>query len=245
MSGTEFRDEQIGSLIKAIPIDQPNPSFWASLREAAAQLDQEATTKPKVLRSRGRVRVAALLIGVALVSIGAGTALGAHIARNDRAPTAPTPVSASGQASAGLIAFQFDKDWNTVASSVKIGDQRQHNAWAANVPVASEDSVSGWPMETLKSLPANGIVIWAALNSAVDQPELYPPRELPLSLEDGVFHSGGYETQPAPNVSEDGPIYAKLDEGYVTVQVWFGTNSPSQAMLDQAQSELDRLTVSE
>ncbi len=142
------------------------------------------------------------------------------------------------------VSFEAAAGWSVVSTSLSLEKGAQAMAFASNQPPDDKDVDSGWPVQTLRSLSASGIVIWAAANTDVDEPELYPSRELPLSLSDGAFFTDGYEMQPAPNVAECGPIMASVSGRFVTVQAWFGVNEPNDKSLADANDELSRLTIS-
>jgi len=148
--------------------------------------------------------------------------------------------------SSPVLAFAPAEGWNTVTTSIgpfPPDTVEVQVAWAANVPFAGGDSGQEFPTETLRSLPSNGIAFEATLVDAVGDPDIYPVDELPLQLASGQFLDQNH-AQPAPNLSRI-QLHAKINGHYVAVRVYFGTTSPSEELLGQAQAELDRLLVPE
>ncbi len=114
--------------------------------------------------------------------------------------------------------------------------------WAANVPFAAGDSVSGEPINTAKTLAPDGIIVYASSLPTVADNSSYSDRQLPLKLSDGQFVTGQYENQPAPNVSKY-MINAHVNGQYVYVEVMFGSPQPTTQMQNDADEELARLAV--
>ncbi|HMJ00750.1 MAG TPA: hypothetical protein VK488_13010 [Gaiellaceae bacterium] len=142
-----------------------------------------------------------------------------------------------------VLAFTPALGWNTLQSRDPHDDRIQF-VWGANVPFAGNDAATGEPVQTAKSLPADGILIYASTLPTIPDPSTsgYKDLQLPLALSDGNFFSGQYENQPSPNVSEY-RINAHVNGRYVYVEVMFGTANPNESMLDSAQTELSRLFV--
>lgn len=151
------------------------------------------------------------------------------------AVAAPAPVP--------VLSFVPAPGWNVVTTAVppqQVGNLQV--AWAANVPLRGSDAATTWPLQTGKSLPVRGIVVFVSAARAVDDPDLYRPRSVPLTLADGYFLPSAYENQPAPNVSLS-IIYARIEHWYVLVHVWYGTNDPTNRMREEADAQLTRLNV--
>jgi hypothetical protein len=236
---SDHHDPQIATLLDQLPVEPSPASFWQQLRVRAESQSVEVDSRPPVRRRRPRTLVAAL-VAACVVSLAAGTALGAtlHTGTKTKTETKTNPAAKS-----ATIAFAPTDGWNTVSSSIETGLQRQQMTWATNEAIAPNDPTTGWPTNTLKTLKADQVVIWAALNTTVDTPSTYPPRDLPLTLGEGEFKSNDYGGQPAPNVSEIGPINAKIDGKFVTAYLWFGSNHPTPATLQAAQLQLSRLQL--
>jgi hypothetical protein len=140
------------------------------------------------------------------------------------------------------VDFDSSQGWSTQQAQLAVGEVTQPMAWTTNTTPESDDEGSGWPIATLKGLASGEIVVWAAANGEVDQPELYQDSTLPLVLPEGDYLSQ-YENQPAPNVSRSGPIFADVGEVYVTVQIWFGDPVPSSDSFRAASDQLARLVL--
>jgi hypothetical protein len=112
----------------------------------------------------------------------------------------------------------------------------------ATIPLVDDD-VSAHPVETLKALTDEDIVIVAAQLWGDDYPnaptEAFPFAQLPFRLEDADVRSE-WEGQPAPNVPEY-ILLGNIRGQHLEVRVFFGTQSPASSVLAKAQSELDRL----
>jgi hypothetical protein len=147
------------------------------------------------------------------------------------------------QVEAPVLSFRPAAGWNMVQTTVPNTPNDQEVAWTANVPIDSRDSVGGQPIHTVRDLPLDGIVIWAAALPAVSDANSYSEGTLPVQLAQGHLLSGQYENQPGPNVAQIGPIGIHAHGQYLTVIAWFGTAKPSSQLREQAQSELDNLQV--
>jgi hypothetical protein len=235
------RDPEITRLLDLLPAESSPESFWQEFREQALPPNRRQERNPPRLR---RVTLVAAVAACSLASLAAGTALGSTLLTDQSTPTSSPPTATQTSAQPNTISFQEAPGWNTIGSSIAIGsDQRQRNSWATNGPFAANDATTGWPTNTLKAMRPDQVVVWAALNTSVDTPDPYPTRQLPLSLTDGEFKSDHYGGQPAPNVSQVGPIYARINGGYVTAYVWFGSNQPSANARAAADRELGRLVI--
>jgi hypothetical protein len=99
------------------------------------------------------------------------------------------------------------------------------------------------PINTIKNLPPDGIVInvvgpWTYTGS--DAP---PDLSFPATLSQMDFHGNNYEGQWAPNVSEyfiSGHVNATE---LLEFEVWMGRNDPTAAMRAAADEELARLAL--
>ncbi|GEM_PF-6697765 len=230
-SEQETRDIELGEAIRRIPVPDLPDDFLA--RTSKIALHDEAPSRSGGVRSGHRWRIAAAVTAAATVAAIAGGFIGAAVTH------APAPASAASP----VLAFSPASDWNSVVAPLP-GKLQANNevAWASNVPFQGGDLTSGWPTDTVKNLPADGVVVFASLAHTVDDPQNYPDRSAPLQLSDGYFLPSGYEGQPAPNVSLQ-MIYAHVNGQYVLVQVWFGQNAPTEAQRAEADAELARLVI--
>jgi hypothetical protein len=114
--------------------------------------------------------------------------------------------------------------------------------WTSNAAIPQEDVDSGWPNVLLSQLPADAVVLQASLALMTDTPELFVDRGLPLAIADAAFFSTGYEGQPAENVSSC-LLYARVNQQYLLLIAWFGSNAPSPTAFSVCQAELDTLAV--
>jgi hypothetical protein len=201
--------------------------------------------RARVLRAR---RVVAEVAVVALVASGILVPLGAlHVLR----PRGEHPKPATG--ATPVLDFQPAPGWNVVRSDPSLADQPgAPQAWAATVPFADGDQQPGLengypggsPEQTIRTLPAEGIVITAALPLETRNPlpdnRNFPSRTLPLPLEGPP--TSGWEGQPRDDLSISG-VSAAVDGWWVSVIVVFGTKDPSDAMIREANDEVARLIL--
>jgi hypothetical protein len=164
-------------------------------------------------------------------------------------PGAPETVPGAGEPPA----FRRANGWQTIDQGFAVGVDSAPLAWASNVPIdgvdlsdsARDETLSGWPRHTLEALPADGIVMtaWIYGPSKSGPGKETPDRTLPLQLSDAQIQHG-WEGQVAPNV----PLYliAGNAQGWnIQVDVFFGTQDPSEATRSAAQEELNRLSLPE
>ncbi len=229
---TDTRDEYLRDAITKIEIPPLSPDFFARTSELA--LAGDALVPNDRTRSRpGRWKMIVAAVAAVIAAAVAGGFIGAGVTH--------APVAA--RASSPVLAFDPAADWNSVVAPLPSKLQANNEiAWASNVPFKGEDLASGWPNETVKTLPADGVVVFASLAHSVDDPSNYPDRAAPLHLSDGYFLSSHYEGQPAPNVSLQ-MIYARVNGQFILVQVWFGQPEPSTDQKQAAEQELARLAV--
>jgi hypothetical protein len=234
--GEDMRDEFVANALAKLETHGASDAYLHSLRQ---RVEEDLQRRPYTRGRQVPARLAAF-ITCGLLCGAVGAFIGASVSNAQSSRIAP----ASGAATP-VLAFLPSANWNTMETAIDTPALPNNNqvAWAANVPFAPEDSMTGWPTNTTKTLPADGIVVFASLAryKTID-PSIYPDQNLPLSLSDGRFHSSGYETQPAPNVSSD-VIYAHVKSQYLLVIVWYGSNTPTHAMTTSAQDELNRLNV--
>lgn len=224
----EHRDEFLGRLVR----DAGLPEDEGALVRARELAHGEGATATRAA-SGGR-RVARAALAFAVVALAAGLAGGLIGARTGKSTASPAPR---------VLAFDVAAGWSSLQTHLPppAGDKVEI-AWTANVPFAGDDRTTGFPLETAKTLPADGVVVYASSAADVANPEEFRELTLPLSLADGRFVSADYQNQPAPHVSMT-TIGARLAEGYVLVHVWFGANEPSAAAKAAADAALRRLRV--
>jgi hypothetical protein len=141
-----------------------------------------------------------------------------------------------------VATFEPAPGWNTVNTTLAEGQDALQVAWAANVPFVSETDPSGFPTETIRTLPPDGIVMTAIGPRPYTGRESFPELHEPLDLSQGVCAHDNYEGQPAENVSKC-RIDAMVGEKLLNVVVWFGSNRPTDAIVAEANEELDRLVL--
>lgn len=224
------------------------------LREArqAMPLPDEQSTEDARRASlasvgRGRRRTRALvLVGATIV---AAVALGVTAGSLN----APTGTAAREPA---VIGFVPEPDWYALQSPPPAVPGQQTVAVAANIPFAADDVVhglvepSGLPYSTLLSLPPRGVVIVATMvpdatphGTPIPSFPLYPKRELPLDLREGVqYLQWGAQVRPDQPLAQY-QLRARIGNYDVDLVAYFGSSRPTKAQLDDAQRQLDGLVV--
>jgi hypothetical protein len=206
---------------------------------AAAAFDVEADphrVREDVVRRqrhRRRRRRGTLVLGVLAVAALAGGAVlltgdGAGKEPDVRASTAEPDDAASPY-------FASASGWETV--------QTVAAATAANVALGPDTQAGNVPWDTVTTLQDGDVVLFAMVSPATDVSRangLFPPRELPLSLDDA--QPGGLEGQPEGVYAER--FQAEVDGWNIDLVAFFGGGAaPSAATRAVAQSQLDRLVV--
>lgn len=222
----DVRDSDLGRALADLPLPPEPANFFAELRERV----REREARRHLLRALAVRRPIALLCATAVVFAAIGGAAGS-IAASGSKKVASSPV----------LAFTPAAGWNTLQSR-DAHDARVQFVWAANVPFSGKDSVTGEPIQTAKTLPPDGVVVYVSSLPSVPDASGYRDLGLPLRLSDGDLFTSGYENQPAPNVSKV-MINAHVNGRYVYVEVLFGTQTPSAATRDAADAQLARLVV--
>jgi len=152
------------------------------------------------------------------------------------------PVSQSAARAATVSGFQPAEGWYTVLTRLDKEGSSPAIVWAANVPFASEESTTGWPSETIRDLPPDGIVITVIGPREYTGGESFPQVRLPLTVSQGFCSPDQYEGQPAPHVSKC-LVDTMVGDRLLNVTLWFGANDPAEPMYAAADSELARLEV--
>jgi hypothetical protein len=112
--------------------------------------------------------------------------------------------------------------------------------WVSNVPFALDESITGFPVNTIRSLPSDGIVMTVIGPREYTGKTTFPAAKFPLTIDQGFCSSDEYESQLAPHVSAclvDTIVGDKL----LNVTIWFGTNEPWVALYEQANAKLATL----
>lgn len=214
------------------------------LREAGGALPEPAATATERARAlalaavRGkkpfRRGMTAALGAALLVAMGLGVGVGALIA--------PSGTAASGPRGVGFLPEQ---GWSVLQNGGDGTPSRPAGAIAANVPLHAADDPDGLPYATLQALPPRGIVIVAGF---VERGEpradaRFPKRALPLRVGDAApFIEWGVQVRPGRPLGQY-QLLAGVNGYNVDVNLYFGTQRPSPALLRAAQRQLDRLVV--
>lgn len=228
----------------------PEPDLERLLREGRAALpepDARATARARVaaLRSAGRRRIgirSALGLAAALViAVGVGISLGALL----------TPSGTAAQGPIGLGFLPAD-GWTVVQSGSASSRDTLVFAVAANVAIDPEDVVagapepSGLPYATLQALRPSGIVIVATFTRfPVGMPVFSgaPVKRLPLRMREAIPNTTfGTAVRPEQPLGEY-QLRATVNGYDVNLDIYFGIEKPSEAMLADAQRQIDRLVV--
>jgi hypothetical protein len=210
---------------------------------------QPVLRRARVLRLR---RAAAAGLVSAIVAAGILVPLGAlHVLR----PDASTPLKPNEHTPGPLPVLDFEAapGWNVIKTDPSIAElPGAPQAWAANVPFAGVDLQPGLrnaypggdPGHTIRTLPADGIVVTADLPLETRNPlpssRSFPERTLPLGLEHRP--SSGWEGQPREDLSISG-VNAAVNGWWISVTVIFGTKEPSDAQIQEANDEIGRLIL--
>jgi hypothetical protein len=229
-------DRELERLLGEVGQRLPEPDAAASQRARAGALAAFAR-KP-----RRRMRTA-MLVGVALVAaVALGSVLGASVA--------PSSTAASGPMRLGFVP---EPGWNALQAAAPSIAGQPLIAMAANVSFAQDDAVRGLaepstvPYATLNTLPSNGVVIVVSLISS--EP---PPKTFPLDLAQSQLRVAdaapyielGVNVRPARPLGQY-QLNASGNGWSVDAHLYFGTPSPSAALLAEAQRQLDGLVVRE
>jgi hypothetical protein len=163
----------------------------ASLAPFGADVDTDRALARTVRRGRSRRRrrlaLAALGAVVAVVGAGAGAARLAGSEGTDRFSTAGPGTSDAPGGSAPLPEFLSAPGWETSQTGLL--------ATAANVPLGPDAQAGNFPAhETIRRLQAGDVLIQAAFIAPLESWEDdavrgFPPRELPLSLDEATPHT--------------------------------------------------------
>ena len=153
-----------------------------------------------------------------------------------------TPSVTAGAEPAGL-GFLPAHGW-TVIQSGSLGPTGEARAIAANVALDPDDDLGGLPLETLESLPARGVVIFATFTPRGDPGHdfAFARRELPLRLEDAVDVRSD-ELPPLRRPVAHYRVRATVGASNVAAEVFLGTDPAPARLVEAAQGQLNRLFV--
>lgn len=181
-----------------------------------------------------RRRATAAFGAALLAATGLGVGIGALIAPSDTAASGP-----------GGVGFLPERGWNILQNGGDGTPARPAAAIAANVPVRPSDDPDGLPYATLQALPPDGIVLLAEFVERVEEwrDSRFPTRALPLRVRDAApFIEFGVQVRPGRPLGQY-QLLAGVNGYNVDVNLYFGTERPSPALLAAAQRQLDRLVV--
>lgn len=226
------KDDGIGMALRRMPLRGASPDFFVRLRN---ELERESSGRsaPGQVESSGRSRRVAVLAATAVLAALAGALTTATVYAADQDETAgESPVTT----------FEPTNGWNMVLTTVDPNSPNLPIVWAANVPFASEESTTGFPTNTASSLPPDGIVMTVIGPREYTGDTVFPAAQFPLTIAQGFCSDDQYEGQLAPHVSKC-LVDTMVDAELLNVIVWFGTNTPSDAMYVEANAQLARLVV--
>jgi hypothetical protein len=150
-----------------------------------------------------------------------------------------------------VLDFEAASGWHVVTTDPAVANDIGVQAWASNGPfAANEEPVGepnaypdGWPDQTEKNLPPDGIVIVASYQvqtrNALPPNNVFPERTLPLTIDErpSAAYEGGDPDRARVMVN------ATVNGRYVSVAVVFGTGDPARQLVNEAEEELARLIV--
>jgi hypothetical protein len=211
------------------------------LREAGQRLPQPdagVTRRARELgvravRRRRLLRPAAVVLAAALVGLGVG--IGALVVPSGTA--APSLTGLGLLPAHGWSVLQNGGDGTSVRPAVAI---------AANVELSPDDDPDGLPLSTLETLPPDGIVIVASFVARGEQEyydRYFPEGTLPLRA--GHATRGieyGADVRPGEPLGQY-QLRLGVSRHNVDVNIYFGTDPPTPAMLADAQRQLDLMVV--
>jgi hypothetical protein len=220
-------------------------------REALPDPDEDSTLGARrralatLRRSRARTRVLVLVGATVVAAVALGVTAGSL--------NAPTGTAAREPA---VLGFVPEPGWFALQSPPPAVPGQQTLAVAANVPFASDDVVhglvepSGLPYSTLLRLPPRGIVIVSTMTpetsphpGPVPANPAYPKAELPLHIRNGVTYvQWGAQVRPDEPLGQY-QLRARIRNYDVDVVAYFGSSRPSDALIAEAQRQLNGLVV--
>lgn len=255
------RDEEVSRGLRSLPVPDRPERFLDDLRRAimaeGSKVDRKQTAErdSRFLLLRPGLTTAVTLLTVAMVGglVGASVSAGGSLTQEEPCPeTTPSVPDDSPPADpepdrgpSSVTYFEPSPGWNTFQTTVGIDPDGPQAAWAANVPFAAEDPTTGFPENTLRCLPPEGLVLVAVGPRPYAGDVDFPHLPMPVTLKDGYFISDDYQSQPAPNVSRYLIESAIRDGHVINIYVWAGNKVPSGRMIGAANRELARLRIAE
>lgn len=233
----ESRDVELGAMLETLDAPVVSEEFFLRLRRSLLDpgwrtAPQSLMPRPSATKGRSRVR---LIFGTAVLTLILAVPSGFLLGTSVNADPGTDPVNA-------VMSFTATPGWNTVTTTFGPAGQKLSVAWAANVPFASEHDYSGFPSDTIRALPQDGIVLTAIGPRSYTGGETFPEMREPLDLSQGSCAWDQYEGQPAPNVSKC-LIDTMVGNRLFNVMVWFGSIDPSEEMIAQANQQLSHVTI--
>jgi hypothetical protein len=233
------RDDEIGAALRTLPVPPHSPDFFSRL-ETALESGSPPSKSPRGARGRARPILALAVTATLAAAAGAVATATVQAASDDSANRNAGAVNSS-----SVTTFEPSGDWNMILTTVDPSiPQDVAVVWVAYVLFASEESTTGFPVNTIRNLPSDGIVMTVIGPREYTGETTFPAAKLPLTIDQGFCSSDEYETQPAPHVSKC-LIDMMVGDKLLNVTVWFGTNVPSAALYEQANEELARLLIPE
>ena len=231
-------------------VDDALESLWRSLPTPTAdELQGIADVARRHPRSIARRRthgwsraVPASAVAITLL-VGSALGFGLGSAVTPSGTAADTPVGLGFLPEPGWDVLQTGADTTRGQPVIAIASNR---AFAPNDADRGMRNTSGLPYSTLLALPTNGIVVVASFMASgppSSRSDFYPPRELPLSLGDAApWTAFGAEVRPERPLGQY-LLRASVYGYHVDLQIYFGTPRPSRDMIEAAQRQVDRLSV--
>lgn len=145
--------------------------------------------------------------------------------------------------------FEKRAGWNVASSPAPLDGEGYAQTWASTVPMLAADfqliarqnsTLQTRPDSTIANMPTDGVVI--TVGSSLDRFYVGRPHvDLPLDLEQFEIHSvwPGYENPDTPEYL----LSVWVQDRYLEIRVFFGTQDPTPGQLSEAQAMLDGLTL--
>ena len=235
------RDELVGEAIRQVAVPDPRDGFFEELRGQFAQQTPAPPARSGRIRTQLRRAGPRALVAASLASAVIGGVIGASVsvAANSTQEKSTTSAAAS-------TTFVAASGWNTLASTTKIRADSAPVAWAANVPFRPESDYSGFPDNTVKHLPRDGIVISVLGPRPFSGETSFPDISNPLVVTSSTCVTS-YEGAPRSDIALC-PLDRRVGSDQVlNVMVWIGTGAPNEdpsaQLLDEANRELAQLSL--
>jgi hypothetical protein len=155
--------------------------------------------------------------------------------------------------------FSPAEDWYTATGPVTVESDDVPRSWASNKPFVEQSALIGSPPD--QTIPAGTVTVpgqtfgqmspdqvvlvaWFELPDMTPAPPNnpnFPDAALPLDLS-SFERELGWESQPRGTPLRYRGLF-RVNDQYLEVDVYFAVDHPQLALLNQAQAELDRLTV--